>query len=98
MSEFEQEEPVRPEFKGHPIKSFIDGKDMLFFPPEEYLDNVAGSGTVVGESPHDYVFILHLVWLLVYPMFPSSHPYHTLYFTRSFSIMFILLRIKHILI
>eukprot|EP01032_Pedospumella_encystans_P010538 gene10538-12308_t len=48
MSEFEQEEPVRPEFKGHPIKSFIDGRDTLYFPPEEQMDNMAGSGSVVG--------------------------------------------------
>jgi hypothetical protein len=48
MTEFEEEEPVRPEFKGHPIKSYIDGSDMLYFPPEEYLDNMANSGCVVG--------------------------------------------------
>jgi anoctamin-10/anoctamin-7 len=48
MTEFEEEEPVRPEFKGHPIKSYIDGGDMLYFPPEEYLDNMANSGCVVG--------------------------------------------------
>lgn len=48
MSEFEEEEPVRPEFKGHPIRSYIDGSEMLYFPPEEYLDNMANSGSCVG--------------------------------------------------
>jgi hypothetical protein len=48
MTEFEQEEPDRPEFKGHPIRSFIDGKEMLYYPPEEAMDNLANSGSCVG--------------------------------------------------
>ena len=47
MTEFEEEEPVRPEFKGHPIKSYINGKEMLYFPPEEYMDNMINSSSVV---------------------------------------------------
>jgi len=47
MSEFEAEEPERPEFKGHPIKSYITGKDMLYYPPEEKNDNLCVSASVV---------------------------------------------------
>mmetsp|Transcript_27752 Transcript_27752/g.59816 ORF Transcript_27752/g.59816 Transcript_27752/m.59816 type:complete len:763 (-) Transcript_27752:195-2483(-) len=47
MTEFEAEEPERPEFEGHQIKSFVTGKDMLYFPPEEKSDSLAQSATVV---------------------------------------------------
>jgi hypothetical protein len=36
MLDFEDEEPDRPEFKGDRIKSFVDGRDMTYFPPKQH--------------------------------------------------------------
>ncbi len=47
MSNFEQHEPDRPEFRGNLIKSYIDGEDMLFYPPKALAHRVMKSQTVI---------------------------------------------------
>ncbi|CAM9522050.1 unnamed protein product, partial [Discosporangium mesarthrocarpum] len=37
MSDFEESEQNRPQFKGDTMVSYIDGRDMTFYPPEEQL-------------------------------------------------------------
>jgi len=48
MVGFEEEEKDRPEFNGERIKSFVDGKDLLYFPPDEKAKLVAQSVGVVS--------------------------------------------------
>jgi hypothetical protein len=47
MLDFEDEEPDRPEFKGDRIKSFVDGRDMTYFPPKQHGRLVAASQSVI---------------------------------------------------
>eukprot|EP01034_Spumella_vulgaris_P029475 gene29475-36537_t len=48
MSRFEQHEPDRPEFRGDLIKSYIDGSDMLFFPPKALANKALRSQGIIG--------------------------------------------------
>ena len=47
MTDFEQLEPVRPEYHGHLIKSYIDGDDMLFYPPAKFYSFIRVSRSIV---------------------------------------------------
>lgn len=48
MTDFEKEEPDRPEFHGTLIKSYIDGEDTLFFPTQEVWKRLGTSRSVIG--------------------------------------------------
>lgn len=47
MLDFEKEEPVRPEFKGALIKSYVDGADLLYYPASTKMRLLAFSQTVI---------------------------------------------------
>jgi hypothetical protein len=47
MSDFEQLEQDRPEFTGELIKSYIDGEEMIYYPPSKARRFVAVSQSVV---------------------------------------------------
>lgn len=47
MTEFEVEEPDRPEFSGNYIKSFVDGKDTVYYPPKEKIGKQVVSQSIV---------------------------------------------------
>ena len=47
MDGFEDEEADRPEFKGESIKSPVDGSEIYYFPPNEYILRLTVSYTVV---------------------------------------------------
>jgi hypothetical protein len=47
MLDFEQDEPDRPEYKGDRIKSFIDGKEMTYFPDTQRSRLFAMSQSVI---------------------------------------------------
>lgn len=45
--DFEDEEPERPDFKGELIKSFIDGSDMIYFPPAQQRNLITQSAVLI---------------------------------------------------
>jgi hypothetical protein len=45
--DFEEDEPERPQFRGEPIISFIDGKEMKYFSPHQQKNLVSQSILVV---------------------------------------------------
>jgi anoctamin-10/anoctamin-7 len=47
MTQFEAAEPDRPEYIGKPMKSYIDGSDMLYFPPKEAKTRLSQSVSIV---------------------------------------------------
>lgn len=47
MTDFEQLEQDRPEFRGDIIKSYINGRDFTFYPAQKYRQLVAISQTVI---------------------------------------------------
>jgi hypothetical protein len=52
MEGFEEEQLDRPEFEGDgsgTIKSFIDGSDMLYFPPQKQAKLMCESFTIIGS-------------------------------------------------
>lgn len=48
MTEYEDNEPDRPEFQGTLIKSYVNGDDMLHFPREEFMKRAVSSQSVIG--------------------------------------------------
>lgn len=64
MLDFEKEEPIRAEFKGSMIKSFIDGKDVLYFPDKKKGQLEALSQTVITT----FIFIVIGVVAGIYVM------------------------------
>jgi hypothetical protein len=48
-TDFEEDEPERPQFRGEIIKSFVDGKDMKYFPPQRKNNLLAQSGVLIGS-------------------------------------------------
>lgn len=68
MSDFEQLEQDRPEFAGEVIKSFINGRDMTYFPPSQSQTRLRLSQTmitlfvaiVIGVVAAIYVFRFYL--------------------------------------
>lgn len=49
MTTFEDNEPDRPEFKGNLIRSYIDGEETLYFPPDEFFNRFASSQGVIAS-------------------------------------------------
>jgi hypothetical protein len=47
MTDFEQSEQDRPEYQGNTIKSYIDGKDMIYYPPAKARNLLRITRTVV---------------------------------------------------
>jgi len=47
MSRFEQVEQDRPEYYGEHMKSFVDGRDMLFDPPQVVAQRFGVSRSVI---------------------------------------------------
>lgn len=47
MLDFESVEPVRPEFDGQLIKSFVDGSDLLYFPEKKRARLIAISQSII---------------------------------------------------
>lgn len=64
MSDFEEQEQDRPEFVGEVMKSYINGRDMMYFPPDkaQQLYNISQSvitgfiAIVIGVVAAIYVF------------------------------------------
>lgn len=47
MTKFEDAEPDRPEYIGKPMKSYIDGSDILYFPPKEAKTRLSQSVLII---------------------------------------------------
>ena len=49
MSNFEQHEPDRPEYRGDLIKSYIDGSEMLYYPSDQVKTKIIKSEIVIAS-------------------------------------------------
>mmetsp|Transcript_6613 Transcript_6613/g.15107 ORF Transcript_6613/g.15107 Transcript_6613/m.15107 type:complete len:733 (+) Transcript_6613:286-2484(+) len=68
MTDFEVDEPERPEFQGQCIKSFVHGREMLYYPPRERGDRLMGSASVVGAYILLVVGVVVSIYLLRYSL------------------------------
>lgn len=48
MTDFEVQESDRPEFRGWRIRSYIDGKDLAYYPPADAWDRFFCSHAIIG--------------------------------------------------
>ena len=77
MTEFEEEEPERPQYQGHIVKSPIDGKPAVYFLPKERAPAVAkGVLATLG------MILLNLGFMLLMVVFKKQG-----HFTRTYSSM-----------
>jgi len=68
MTEFEEDEPDRPEFLGEPIKSYIDGNTFLYYPVEHQKDSLRVSYAVISSFIMLLVGVLASIYILKFAL------------------------------
>ena len=63
MSDFEDEQELRLEFKGESIRSVIDGETELYFPPEEKFKLTVVSTFIIGPA---ILLVIGIVSIIFY--------------------------------
>jgi len=64
MSEFEEDEPDRPEFLGEPIKSYINGGSTLYYPTDQQKNSLRVSFVVIQSFIILIVGVLASIYVL----------------------------------
>jgi hypothetical protein len=68
---FEEEEPDRPEFKGKPITSFINGQPTLYFPENQKRLRQFYSSTVINFCAALIIGVVSGIYILRFKLYVS---------------------------
>lgn len=75
MTDFEQEEPDRPEFNGEPVTSYIDGSTMLYFNNQTRNGRLVLSACVVGLFVLTIVAVVAGIYVMRFTLQGKYGPY-----------------------
>eukprot|EP01040_Poterioochromonas_malhamensis_P012080 gene12080-13202_t len=78
MLGFENNEPDRPEFRGELIKSYINGDDTLFFPPELQKERQFGSRVVISSFIALLIGVVSSIYVLRFSLQSNLGSYASL--------------------
>lgn len=68
---FEEEEPDRPEFTGEPIRSYINGKPTIYFPPRKQTFLMCQSTTVINFLVVMVIGVVSAIYVLRFRLYVS---------------------------